>query len=97
MIVVAADGEASADRASDQGAKRSADQTCCHTATRGLISRSCSPERCACAEADQSAYWRERGWVWCECGGVGSSARRRHGAVRRSGERGSLSDDFIFA
>ncbi len=51
-IVVAADGEGSADRASDQGAEGSADQAAGHTTARGLVSSSSCPERRARAEAD---------------------------------------------
>jgi hypothetical protein len=96
MEVVAANREGSADSASDQRAKGSTDQTPCHTTSRGLIPGGSRPERRACAKADQGAYWRERGWTRCKCRRIGSPARW-HGPARRSWERGSLSDDFIFA
>jgi hypothetical protein len=99
MIVVAGDKrKASANRASDQGAEGSSEQTPRHTTTRGLVSRCSRPERRASAEADQSSEWRERGWTRRgKCRGISSSPRRWHGPARRSWERGSLSDDFIFA
>ena len=57
MVVVAGvERKASADCASDQGAERSADETPCHTTTRGLIPGGRGPERCAGAEARDQLF-----------------------------------------
>lgn len=56
--VVADSREGVADRASDQGAEGSADQTPCHASAAGLISGGGGTEGRARAEADQRAEWR---------------------------------------